>query len=131
MAMDYMFLTQGSLRLTQLKDPEKDKAEGENDEEEDAGDARGARHVLTPFVVKDFNGDAILNYPVNATGLGSGAWLVQPLMDDLDTLGMNGHQFAVMCDQESSGVEIQKEMVTRRIADGGRKTIAENSRLGD
>lgn len=119
-AFEYMFLTQ-NIRI--ILEEEQVQAEGEADE------AR-RRKVLTTLVIKDCNGDAILNYLARAKGLLRDPWIVQQMMEDLDTLGLNGHQLAVKCDQEAAVEDAQREIVRRRSADGGRKTAAENSRLG-
>ena len=119
-AMDYAFITQ------RLKDGGKADDEGDNKD-----DGHLARTVLTMFVVKDFAGEAILTYPVQAKGLLRDTWVAHPLMEDLETLGLNCQELSIRCDQESAVVEIQKELQKMRDAIGGRKTMLENSRIGD
>ena len=53
------------------------------------------------------------------------------MLEDLETLGLNGQELSVKCGQESAVVEVQKELQRLRDAMGNRRTTLDNSRLGD
>ena len=122
--MDYMFLSQRGLKLKILERPDDE----EQDEDEHEGEGR---NMITSLAVKDFKGEAVLAYTVRAKGLLRDAWIIDQLMSDLDTLGMNAHQLIVKCDHESAIIEVQGAIQRRRASMDDTVTLIEHSRVGD
>ena len=102
-----------------------------NAEADDQGDDGNRRQMVTTLVVNDVAGEAILNHPVRSKGLIDDAWVASQLLEDLETLGLNGSMLAVKCDQGSAVAEVQREIVQRHELLGGRRTLVEYSKLGD
>ena len=87
---------------------------------EEAEDAAGqaVEQVIRMFVLQDVVCDAIVSYPFRAKGLLQDARVVHQIMQDLETLGVNGRQYAIQCGQGSAFTEVRKELQRLRAGAG-------------
>ena len=108
--MDYCFLTEG------VKKTEDSNANVET-----------AKTSLTVLVMTETECKSIWAYAVEVKG-GSDPWIVEQIVEDLETIGLTEERLVLKTDQESSITDLQKEIALARKGHG---TAIENSRIGD
>ena len=114
-AMDYMFLTEKGIT----------RSSSQADEWAKGGDC------VTVLVLKDYKFKSIWAYPVEFKGTLQTSWLVQAIMEDLDTCGLGSCRIVTKTDQEPAIINVQQDLVKARLAGGASDTAIENSRVGD
>ena len=108
--MDYCFLTEG------VKKTEDSNAKVEM-----------AKTSLTVLVMTETECKSIWAYAVEVKGV-SDPWIVEQIVEDLETIGLTEERLVLKTDQESSITDLQKEIALARKGHG---TAIENSRIGD
>ena len=119
-SMDYMFFTEYGVFGTA------DEAEASIKENGDV-----ERHCLTVMVLKDFRYKSLWAYPVEGKGVGAAEWLVNQIVEDLDTCGLDWCRLVLKSDQEPSIIEIQHAIKDARGKAHSHGTAIENSKVGD
>ena len=111
--MDYCFLTENV-----------EKEEGEHGEK----DSVKADTSITVAVMQESLCRSVWAYAVESKG-SMEMWMVQQVCDDLETIGLKNERLVLKSDQESSIVDVMKEIQKARECEHG--TSLDNSRVGD
>lgn len=111
--MDYCFLTEDG-------DKSGDKAED--------GEAMASGTTMTVAVMQESLCKSVWAYAVESKGA-TEEWLVQQVCEDIETLGLKNERIVLKSDQESSIVDVLKEIQKSRESEYG--SSLDNSRVGD
>ena len=111
--MDYCFLTE-----------DVEKEAGEHGEAESAR----ADTSITVAVMQESLCRSVWAYAVESKG-SMEEWMIQQVCDDLETVGLKNERLVLTSDQESSIVDVMKEMQKARECEFG--SALDNSRVGD
>ena len=108
--MDYCFLTEDAV--------------GQSTDHEETEKAKTS---LTVLVLVESLCRSIWAYAVESKGA-SEAWVVEQILEDMQTVGLSNERIILKTDQEPSITELQRSIVEARAGHG---TAIENSRVGD
>ena len=93
----------------------------------DHSESETAKTVLTVLVLVETLCRSIWAYACESKGAGE-QWLIDQIVDDIQTIGLSEERIIVKSDQENSITELQRGIATARAGHG---TAIENSRVGD
>ena len=83
---------------------------------------------LTALVMKETMYDSVWAYALKSKSVSEDPWIVDQVVDDLNTIGMANERVIIKSDQESSITEMQSEIAKKRPTVS---TGTENSKVGD
>ena len=97
------------------------------DETKTDGDDNAEGHSVTVLVLQESAHRSVWAYQVQSKGA-SEAWVVDQILEDLDTIGLRNDRVVVKSDQEPSAQEVSRAIAHGRAADYG--TAIEASAVG-
>ena len=103
-----------------------EKAEDDKKAEEDGGGGRGP--YATILVMQESQNRSVWAYNVQSKGA-SEAWVIDQIIEDLDTVGLRNDRVVVKSDQEASAQELSRAVARSRATDYG--TVVEASAVGE
>ena len=106
---------------------EQDETRRQEDDEEPAGEEDSTQSV-TMLVMQESEHKSVWAYQVEHKGA-SEAWVLDQIVEDLDTVGLRNEKIVMKSDQEPAAAEVSRAVARSRVTDFG--TGIEHSSVGD